>query len=68
MHAVGGKGYEHHSEPEQKERSALGGPDRSVRRVGRQFLEDNGDNAQETPAHRKPQATLTIFFHFILRF
>lgn len=35
---------------------------------GRQFLEDPRDDAQETLAHRKPPATLTIFFHFILRF
>lgn len=40
----------------------------SVRRAGRYFLEDTKDKAQETPARRKPPATLTIFFHFILRF
>lgn len=61
-----------HSELKQKEQSALGGlGSLSVCVCGGgegSFFEDPGDDAQETTAHRKPPATLTIFFHFILRF
>lgn len=56
------------SELKQKEQSALGGLGSLSVCVGGQFFEDPGDDAQEITAHRKLPATLTIFFHFILRF
>lgn len=51
-----------------RKRAGQAGQSLSVRRVGKQFLKDPGDKAQKTPARRKTPPTLTIFFHFILRF